>query len=93
MKKLILFLALIPSIAWAQPSCGLRDSIVQHLEKTYNETLVLQALNGAGLLMEIFASPEGTWTELRTQPNGRSCAVDSGEGWYLIPERPKGDPA
>ena len=41
---------------------------------------------------ELWASPEGSWTVLRTDARGMSCIVASGDNWTSFPSI-TGDPA
>lgn len=43
-------------------------------------------ISGDGNLVEIFASPRGTFTVVKTSPRGISCIVDFGDSWQTIPQ-------
>lgn len=43
-------------------------------------------------LVELYVSPTGSFTILRTAPLGLTCVVESGEGWELLPPAKYGDP-
>ena len=38
-----------------------------------------------GGIIEIFASDEGSWTMVITQPNGVSCLIAVGQDWEILP--------
>ena len=78
--------AFLPS-AQAQPICGERRALVATLEKTYSETPVSVGLASNGAIIEIFASPTGTFTIIVTQPNGLTCVMAAGEYWEDLPNR------
>jgi hypothetical protein len=42
-------------------------------------------VTATGSLLEVLASPSGTWTIIVTIPNGPTCLVSSGEGWRSAP--------
>lgn len=77
-------------------SCGPRVSIVEKLGEVYGESR-----RGAGLmagedaLVEIYVSEEsGTWTVLKSLPNGISCIMAVGSDWAVYASEfiPTGDP-
>ncbi len=78
--------AFLPS-AQAQPICGERRALVATLEKTYSETPVSVGLASNGAIIEIFASPTGTFTIILTRPNGLTCVMAAGESWQDLPNR------
>ncbi len=43
------------------------------------------ASNGA--VIEVLASPSGSFTIILTQPNGLSCVMAAGENWENLPKR------
>lgn len=86
--------AAAPAFAQGQ-YCGARNAIVDELATSYGETKVSGGIS-AGTLIEVFANREtGSWTILRTHPNGVACGVAAGEDWRPEPDIdvPDGDPA
>ena len=89
-----LLLALLAAVAIALPAaaqqrnvfCGERTKIAKALYNNYEETPVASGLAEAGAVIEIFASPQGTWTMLITTPAGQSCYMASGESWENVPQ-------
>ncbi len=75
------------SSAQAQTMCGQRGTDVASLEKTYSETPVSMGLASNGAVIEILASPTGTFTIILTRPNGLSCVMAAGESWEDLPKR------
>lgn len=75
--------------AHAQSSCADRDSMVATLRADYNESAGGRGLTTGGGVLEIFTSPEGSWTILLTMPgiggNLRACLVAHGESWESLP--------
>ena len=76
-----------PSSAQAQMFCGERGAIVASLEKTYSEAPVSMGLGSNGAIIEILASPSGTFTIILTRPNGLSCVMAAGENWEDLPKQ------
>ncbi len=75
------------SSAQAQPICGERRALVATLEKTYSETPVSVGLASNGAIIEILASPSGTFTIILTRPDGVTCVMAAGESWEDLPNR------
>ncbi|WP_193367070.1 hypothetical protein [Pelagibius marinus] len=94
------FLSLAAAMAFsgqataAQPStCGAREAVLDRLSSRYDEQPVSRGVTATGSLLEILASPAGTWTIIVTIPNGPTCLVSSGEGWSDVPLQVAEDPA
>ncbi len=86
----------VPPVAQAQFACGTRDSVVEKLGEKYGETRRGGGLAGPTAIFEIWASEAtGTWTILKTTPNGLTCVMAVGDGWHDDAGRPSptGDPA
>lgn len=73
------------------PACGLRKSIVDHLSARYREVRQAIGLVSEKAIMEVYASPAGSWTILMSNPAGRSCIIASGQAWsaHREPRGPK----
>ncbi len=93
---LILGMAAIgPLDAQAQMACGTRDSVVAKLGENYGEVRRGGGLAGPTAIFEIWASEAtGTWTILKTTPNGLACIMAVGDGWHDDAGKaiPVGDP-
>jgi hypothetical protein len=59
-------------------ACGMRPDIVQDLQKRYAERQVSWELTDKDSIRELFASPLGTWSILRTYTSGATCVVRVG---------------
>lgn len=91
---LIALIALHSAPAAAQMACGERDSIVAKLNDNYGETRRSGGLAGPNMIFEIWASEAtGTWTILRTAPNGITCIAVAGTDWWEDIPEPEEDPA
>lgn len=74
--------------AWAQAArCAPRDAVLKELKKRYAEGPVGVGLTARGNLLEILASPSGSWTLIVTVPGGPTCLVNSGESWRPVAAR------
>lgn len=69
----------------AAPQCGARAAVLDRLSAKYDEEPVSIGVTATGSLLEVLASPEGTWTIIVTVPNGPTCLVSSGDGWHNAP--------
>ena len=67
------------------PQCGAREAVLDRLSSKYDEEPVSIGVTATGSLLEVLASPEGTWTIIITVPNGPTCLVSSGDGWHNAP--------
>lgn len=79
--------ACTPTLAPAQEAgrCGPREMGVETLKQQYREHKVAQGLTEEGLMIEVFASEDGsTFTVFLSLPNGISCVVSTGQGWTQI---------
>lgn len=89
------FLAILAAgPASAGPNCAPRDQVVAALAERYGETRQVAGITGDSL-MEVFASPAGTWTLVISRPDGVSCLVAAGDAIMLLIDAPPpaGDPA
>jgi hypothetical protein len=74
-----------PPTIQAQPqSCLPRDSADDKLRSEFGEKVLGRGVSSDGTLVEIFQSPSGTFTVIKTTPKGMSCVVDFGEGWQTL---------
>jgi len=79
--------------AWAQYNCLPRDRMLEGLAEGFNQTRRIVGTTHNGMLMEIYASEEGTWTAVISNPQGDSCIPTYGEGFESVFEElpEKGD--
>ncbi|MBX6320674.1 MAG: hypothetical protein IRY94_02495 [Rhodospirillaceae bacterium] len=66
-----------------QVVCGDHRELVSDFQDTYKEVRDAVGVTDSGQLLEVLASPRGTWTMLVTQPHGPSCIVATGQSWEL----------
>ena len=78
-------LAGIAGIAQAAPQCSSHDKIVDALGNKFKETRRVMGVVNSRAVMEIFMSPQGTWTMVITDTSGLSCITASGEEWQDVP--------
>lgn len=70
--------------------CGDRAVLTNQLENEHSETQRGVGLTADGRLLEVFASPAGTWTLLLTRPDGHTCVIGHGEHWQVTPVKDSG---
>lgn len=63
--------------------CAERAAVVAELAR-YKETPAMRALTDGGQVIEIFASPTGSWTAVTTRPDGTSCVLSVGTGFEAM---------
>lgn len=68
----------------AGPPCGRHEEVTKALTSKYQETRRVLGVINSRHVMEIFLSPEGTWTVLVTDTNGMSCITASGDAWQEV---------
>jgi hypothetical protein len=73
--------------------CKDRGEIVKILSNRFNETQRSFGLQNDSRVLELYASPDGSWTALLTMPSGKSCVIAAGEAWTTLPPAPPGEPA
>lgn len=94
-------LAALSALALAAPAhadqalCGTHDAIEAHVATGFGEARVTVALTETGLLLETYASIEtGTWSILRTTPDGITCIIGFGSAFEMVADPViTGDPA
>ena len=72
-------------LAAAAPQCGDHNKIVDVLGHKYKETRRVMGVVNAKSVMEMFMSPQGTWTMVITDTSGISCITAAGEEWQDVP--------
>ena len=77
---------LLSPAALAQPVCGQHNSVSDNLKKSYSEAPVSMGLTPDGGVLEVFASKEGSWSMVVTQPSGISCLIAVGQSWENLPK-------
>lgn len=67
--------------AQSQSQCAPRTDVVKVLAAKYQESPRVVGLINEKAMMEIYASPKGTWTMVVTNEKGVSCVLADGEAW------------
>lgn len=73
--------------AYGQQPCGDRSEVLNVLSRDYSEHPVMRAMDAGGVVVEITASPRGTWSMLITRPGGPTCMRGSGEAFEFTPRQ------
>jgi hypothetical protein len=76
--------------ATAAAVCADHDSIIKALANNYKETRRIMGEVNPDSVMEMFMSPEGTWTMLVTNTKGMTCIAAAGKKWQEVPAIPVG---
>src|SRR5262245_35745115 len=78
----------VQETAPAQPgprTCLPHDTADAKLRQEFGEKVLGRGISKDGTLLEIFmAKNDGTFTVIKTTPDGTSCVVDFGEGWQTL---------
>ena len=75
----------IGGVASAAMPCGSHDVIAKSLSTKFMEARRIMGVVNAKAVMEIFMSPQGTWTVLVTDTNGTACIIATGQDWQEVP--------
>ncbi len=65
--------------------CGDRAWIVEALGGEHGEVWQSSGQSAAGMVIELFTSPAGTWTLIITRPDGVACLLATGKNWSGVP--------
>ncbi len=84
LSALLASFATAPAFAQGELMCAPRDEVVKQLGAQFSEAPVSRGMTGDGMLLEVFASPQGTWTAVLSEPTGVSCLVSGGDGWQSV---------
>ncbi|HEY3146629.1 MAG TPA: hypothetical protein VGJ75_09770 [Dongiaceae bacterium] len=69
----------------APKTCLPHKGVDGKLRSEFGEKVLGRGISKDGTLLEIFmAQNEGTFTVIKTTPDGTSCVVDFGEGWQTL---------
>ncbi len=73
---------------WRDPAiseCGDRTHIVRYVRQVLGEELVARGRTFEGEVVEMFASPSGSWSAVITPLQGPSCFATYGDNWKTLP--------
>jgi hypothetical protein len=65
--------------------CTNHDKIAKALTGKFKETRRAMGVVNSTAVMEVFMSPQGTWTVVVTDTKGIACIAASGEEWQDVP--------
>jgi hypothetical protein len=66
--------------------CADRGVATSQLHELYGERRIGYGLAANGSVIELFASPNGSFTLFATLPEGVSCLIATGQSWEPPPE-------
>lgn len=66
--------------------CAERSKATMQLHELYGERRIGYGLAANGSVIELFASPNGSFTVFATLPDGISCLIATGQSWEPPPE-------
>ena len=72
-------------VASAAAPCGSHDAVAKTLASKFKEARRVMGVVNAKAVMEIFMSPQGTWTVLVTDTTGSACIIATGQDWQEVP--------
>jgi hypothetical protein len=73
-------------VASAAAPCGSHDAVAKSLTTKFKEARRIKGVVvNAKAVMEIFMSPQGTWTVLVTDTKGVACIIATGQDWQEVP--------
>lgn len=82
-------LTILALMLWAFPgnasamTCGSRHEINKEIIDRYQEKPVATGLVNEQVLIEIYASRQGSWTISLTNTHGVSCIIAAGTNWQV----------
>lgn len=69
-----------------QVPCAERSEVADKLHEQFGEEVRAVGMNEAGGVVEVYVSPDRTWTMVLSLPSGLTCFVQSGDAWeWLAP--------
>lgn len=77
-------------VASAQSFCTTHKKMVEALGSKYGESLKASGITNRGQMIEVFASPTGSWTIVLSNAM-RSCIVEAGQNWRQVDPPKKGE--
>jgi hypothetical protein len=81
-----------PGLEAAIP-CGPRDSVIEALERIGEKPVgVGLAGNEGKAVIELTVAPDGSWSVLVSDTEGKTCLVLAGQEWDFAQPEPDGDP-
>ena len=84
---LLAALSLWPTSAAGQILCGPQNKLADQLKQRFGETRQAVGVSAdARRIVELFVAPDGSWTIVVTDTQGRSCIVLSGKDWTQTPQ-------
>lgn len=87
MIRIAMIFAIFAAPAFAQQTCAPRQAVLDQLAGRFGETRQSMGIAANGFVVELFATPPGSWTITATRPDGVTCLIASGEAFEAMAER------
>ena len=88
-----LALCLIASPAMAEPVCIPRVDLIAKLDADYAERQTMRAAESRGGVVEVYVSPQGSWTMVVIPPTSgplQACLIAAGTDFKMIAQGVEG---
>lgn len=72
-------------VASAAAPCASHDAVAKTLTTKFKEARRIMGVVNSKAVMEIFMSPQGTWTVVVTDTRGMACIIATGQDWQEVP--------
>jgi hypothetical protein len=73
--------------------CAKRSAIIEQFQRLFDEVRVVRAMTRDDQVVEILASPTGSWSMILTLPGGAACLIGSGLDFEVYPPPMPGQPS
>ena len=77
--------AAVPVGVAGEAQCANHDSMAKTLTGKFKESRRAMGVVNSTAVMEVFMSPQGTWTVVVTDTRGIACIAASGDEWQDVP--------
>ena len=74
----------LPPVPQRVRTCLPHENVDFTMKQEYGEKLIGQGISSDGTLVEVFMAQSGSFTVIKTSPEGTSCVVDFGDGWRTL---------
>lgn len=91
MTRLLALCGLVLASPALAQQCHPRGEVIQLLESDKHQEVQRGiGFHRTGYIIELWTGPNGTWSILRTSPDGTSCILAYGRQWIDLAKAPTG---